>query len=102
MKKIPLKSVKGYVNTLIFIIVALSIFASTFPKLSMPLFLSETAVLILMAVLIIKVWRCPKCGRWLGLSLNITHCPKCGKSIDPEVEDLKPAKKSGNGKKKNK
>lgn len=102
MKKIPLKSVKGFVNTLIFIIVALSILASTFPQFAMGLFLSETVALILMAVLIIKVWRCPKCGRWLGLSFNITHCSKCGKSIDPEVEDLKLGKKSGSGKKKKK
>lgn len=81
-----LKTVKTYINTLIFTAVLLSILASQpgFRAYSISLFLGSLAALICMIVLHWKFWRCPHCKHHLGFSLNQSRCGRCRKPLDME------------------
>ena len=81
-----LKTVKTYINVLIFTTVLLSILASQ-PALiafSLSLFLASLAALGCMIFLHWKFWRCPNCKRHLGFSLNQDRCRRCQKPLDME------------------
>lgn len=79
-----LKTVKTYINVLIFAIVLLSILASqpAFLAYSLSLFLASLAALVCMVFLHWKYWRCPHCKRHLGFSLNQDRCRRCRKPLD--------------------
>ena len=36
--------------------------------------------------LIIRWWRCPSCGTYLGRTSHPTYCPHCGEKIDYDAK----------------
>ena len=77
-----MKSIKTYVNILIFTTVLLSIMASQFPQYSISLFLTSLVAFSATFFIHFKYWRCTKCKRWMGMDLKATACPRCGKRIN--------------------